>query len=168
MGDLLDDAFSVLTAWPAEDPMRQPFLDLLAGYPDHGHLTASALIVHPDLTRVLLCLHGRLRKWVQVGGHTEAGDKTLLEAALREAHEESGLDDLLAHPTPIDLDIHPVHCRFGESLHYDVRFAVLAASDQFTVSDESQELGWFLPGQLPAPLASATEKLIPLALKAFR
>lgn len=148
--------------------MRQRFLDLLAGYPEHGHLTASAMIVHPDLSRVLLCLHGRINKWVQVGGHTEPGDKSLLEAALREANEESGLDDLLAHPTPIDLDIHPVHCRFGESLHYDVRFAVLAASDQFTVSDESQALGWYSADDLPNPLANATAKLVPLALKAFR
>lgn len=164
----MDDAYAVLTAWPAEDPLRQRFLDLLAGYPENGHLTASAVIVHPDLERVLLCLHGRLNKWVQVGGHTEEQDGTLLEAALREAREESGLDDLLAHPTPIDLDIHPVHCRYGDSLHYDVRFAVLAGSDKFEVSDESQELGWFTPGMLPAPLADATEKLIPLALKTFR
>jgi hypothetical protein len=61
-----------------------------------------------------------------------------------------------------------VNCRYGESLHYDVRFAVLAASGDFKVSDESHALGWFRPGQLPSPLASATERLVPLALKAFR
>jgi 8-oxo-dGTP pyrophosphatase MutT (NUDIX family) len=168
VGDLIDDAFALITAWPTEDPMRRRFLDLLAGYPDNGHLTASALIVHPDLRRVLLCLHRRLNKWVQVGGHPEPQDKSLLEAALREAREESGLEDLLAHPVPIDLDVHPIHCRYGESLHYDVRFAVLAGSESFKVSHESDALGWFEPAALPSPLASATEKLVPLALKAFR
>jgi 8-oxo-dGTP pyrophosphatase MutT (NUDIX family) len=166
--DLEDDALATLTAWPGSDPMRQRFLDLLGGVPANGHLTASAVIVHPDLQRVLLCLHGRINRWVQVGGHCEPQDKTLLEAALREAREESGLDDLLAHPTPIDLDIHPVHCRFGESLHYDVRYAALAGSAQFALSEESHALGWFTADALPSPLASATERLIPLALKTFR
>jgi 8-oxo-dGTP pyrophosphatase MutT (NUDIX family) len=168
VGDLINDAFAVITAWPTDDPMRRRFLDVLAGYPDNGHLTASALIVHPDLNRVLLCLHGRFNRWVQVGGHTEEQDKTLVEAALREAQEESGLDDLLALPTPIDLDVHPIHCRYGDSLHYDVRFAVLAGSETFKVSNESQALGWFAPDALPSPLADATARLVPLALKAFR
>jgi hypothetical protein len=61
-----------------------------------------------------------------------------------------------------------VHCRFGESLHYDVRFAVLAGSAQFAVSEESHALGWFTADALPSPLAHATEHLIPLALRAFR
>jgi 8-oxo-dGTP pyrophosphatase MutT (NUDIX family) len=168
VGDIVDDAFAVLNAWPAADPLRQRFLELLAGEPANGHLTASALIVHPDLERVLLCLHGRMNKWVQVGGHCEPGDRTLMEAALREAREESGLDDLRAHPVPIDLDVHPIHCRFGDSLHYDVRFAVLAGSGDYQLSDESHALGWFPPDRLPSPLASATDRLVPLALKAFR
>jgi 8-oxo-dGTP pyrophosphatase MutT (NUDIX family) len=164
----MDDAFTVLNAWPETDPMRQRFLDLLAGHPANGHLTASALIVHPDRERVLLCLHGRIGKWVQVGGHCEPSDRTLLEAALREAHEESGLDDLQARPVPIDLDVHPVHCRYGDSLHYDVRYALLAGSGDYHLSDESHALGWFQPDALPSPLANSTERLVPLALKAFQ
>lgn len=176
MGDLYDDAVQVLTACPSTDPMRQRFLDLLASSrevanADHpgAHLTASAVIVHPDRERVLLCLHGRINKWVQLGGHCEPQDATLLDAALREAREESGLVDLVAHPIPIDLDVHAVNCRYGPSLHYDVRFGVLAAPGSVEqVSDESHELGWFTAYALPTPMASATERLIPLALSVFR
>jgi 8-oxo-dGTP pyrophosphatase MutT (NUDIX family) len=107
VGDLINDAFAVDHRLAHRRPDAASLSRRARGYPDNGHLTASALIVHPDLNRVLLCLHGRINRWVQVGGHCEPQDKTLLEAALREAREESGIDDLLAHPTPIDLDIHP-------------------------------------------------------------
>lgn len=167
---------AVLSAWPANDPVRQRFLDLLASSRDvvnaehpGSHLTASAMIVHPDLERVLLVLHGRMNRWVQVGGHCEPEDTSLLEAAMREAREESGLQDFLAHPVPIDLDVHEVNCRFGASYHFDVRYALLARPGQVEqVSDESQALGWFTADALPAPMAHATQHLIPLALKAFR
>jgi 8-oxo-dGTP pyrophosphatase MutT (NUDIX family) len=127
------------------------------------------MIVHPDLERVLLVLHGRMNRWVQVGGHCEPEDTSLLEVALREAREESGLQDFVAHPLPIDLDVHEVNCRFGASYHFDVRFALLAQAGQVEqVSDESHALGWFAAGSLPTPMANATEHLIPLALKTFR
>src|SRR5690606_1722107 len=80
-----------------------------------GHVTASALVVDADATRVLLCLHGRFRTWVQLGGHCEPGDPSLAAAALREATEESGIDGLTVHPDPIDLNIHPVTCDGGPS-----------------------------------------------------
>lgn len=176
VGDLYEDAVALISAWHHDDPVRGRFLDLLASSPEvmwaehpGAHLTASAVIVHPDLERVLLCLHGRMNKWVQVGGHCEPGDGSLLEAAVREAREESGLADFAAHQHPIDLDIHQVNCRFGASLHYDVRFALLAQAGQVEqVSEESHALGWFTADSLPQPMASATEHLIPLALKAFR
>ena len=33
------------------------------------HLTASALVVHPDSGKVLLRWHERQQAWLQVGGH---------------------------------------------------------------------------------------------------
>jgi 8-oxo-dGTP pyrophosphatase MutT (NUDIX family) len=55
------------------------------------HLTASALIVHPDSGRVLLRWHQRQRRWLQVGGHGDPGESDPLAIALREAREETGL-----------------------------------------------------------------------------
>jgi 8-oxo-dGTP pyrophosphatase MutT (NUDIX family) len=167
---LYDDARTLLTAWTATSDeaagFRRRTLDLLAAGPvamtrahRPGHVTASTLIVAED-RRILLCLHGRLGMWMQVGGHCEAGDATLAGAALREATEESGIDGLRLDPEPIDVHVHPVRCRpaddepAGPTAHYDVRFlAVAPAGAVERVSAESAALGWFTPETLPSPLA---------------
>ncbi|WP_089015744.1 NUDIX hydrolase [Micromonospora inositola] len=176
--DLHADACAVLTGWTptgaAADAARDSTLDLLAAGPvamsrGHraGHVTASALVLDPTGGRVLLCLHGKFRKWVQLGGHCEPGDRTLAGAALREATEESGIAGLAIDPVPIDVDIHPVGCQ-GGSLHYDVRFAVFApAGATERVSAESAALGWFPPDRLPEPLADGTVQLVAPALAAL-
>ncbi|MFE9203773.1 NUDIX hydrolase [Micromonospora sp. NPDC007230] len=176
--DLHADAAALLNRWtptsPAAALARDRTLELLSAGPvamsrahRAGHVTASALVLDHTGARVLLCLHGKFRKWVQLGGHCEPGDPTLAAAALREAGEESGIAGLTVDPEPIDVDIHPVACQ-GGSLHYDVRFAVLAppgATER--VSDESEALGWFPPDRLPEPLADGTVQLVAPALAAL-
>lgn len=58
------------------------------------HLTVSCLLVADDAGEpsVALGLHRKSGQWRQVGGHLEAGDGSLLAAALRELREESGVD----------------------------------------------------------------------------
>jgi 8-oxo-dGTP pyrophosphatase MutT (NUDIX family) len=173
------DALAVVTAWAppaaAGVEIRNRTLDLLAQGAgvmgrahQTGHITASAMIVHEDRQRVLLCLHGRFHMWCQLGGHCEDGDRTVVAAALREATEESGISGLIIDPDPIGVDIHAVTCSGGASHHFDVRFAMLApAGAAEAVSAESRALGWFYPHQLPTPLADATEELIAPALARF-
>ncbi|TDB75785.1 NUDIX hydrolase [Micromonospora sp. KC723] len=172
------DAVAVLTGWTATSQAaaaaRDRTLELLAAGPvatdrGHlpGHLTASALVLDATGSRVLLCLHGKFRRWVQLGGHCEGDDRTLAGAALREATEESGIPGLVIDPVPIDVDVHPVACQ-GGSLHHDVRFAVFAPPGAVErVSDESEALGWFPPDRLPEPLAGATARLVAPALAAL-
>ena len=174
------DAVRVLTEWTPPDPeqgdLRQRFLDLLYAEPgavraDHpdAHITASVLVVDGETDLVLLCLHGRMHRWVQLGGHLEPEDPSLVAAGLREATEESGIDGLQIHPVPIHLDIHSVGCRYGPADHYDVRFAAIAPAGAVEqVSEESAALGWFAPDALPQPLASATEPLVGPALAVAR
>ncbi|WFE33822.1 NUDIX hydrolase [Micromonospora sp. WMMD975] len=176
--DLHADAVAALSRWTATSPAaaahRDRTLTLLAAGPmamgrahRPGHVTASALVLDSTGDRVLLCLHGKFRRWVQLGGHCEPGDRTLAAAALREATEESGIAGLTLDPDPIDVDIHPVACQ-GGSLHYDVRYAVFApAGATERVSDESEALGWFPPDELPEPLADATAQLVAPALSAL-
>ncbi|MER7458248.1 NUDIX hydrolase [Micromonospora sp. NPDC126480] len=173
------DAVAVLRRWTPTSARaaeaRDRTLDLIAAGPvamtrahRAGHVTASALVLDATGSRVLLCLHGKFRRWVQLGGHCEPADRTLAAAALREVTEESGVAGLRIDPDPIDVDIHPVSCQ-GGSFHYDVRFAVLAPPGaEVRVSAESEDLGWFPPDQLPEPLAGGTSQLIGPALAALR
>ena len=62
------------------------------------HVTASALIVHPQTARVLLRWHQRQQAWLQVGGHGDPGETDPLAIARREAAEETGLADLIPWP----------------------------------------------------------------------
>ncbi|MBQ1037954.1 NUDIX domain-containing protein [Micromonospora sp. C81] len=173
------DATALLEGWQPTSPdaavARDRTLRLLGAGPiamsrQHrpGHVTASALVLDATGSRVLLCLHVKFGLWVQLGGHCEPTDQTLVAAALREATEESGIAGLRIDPVPIDVDVHQVQCQ-GGSLHHDVRFAVLAppaAVEQ--VSDEAEELGWFPLDQLPEPLAGGTAQMVAPALAALR
>ena len=115
------------------------------------HITASTWVVNPGRTRVLLTHHAKLGKWVQLGGHTDEGEDWTA-AALREAHEESGLADLkLAQPGLFDLDIHWIPARGWPGQpgwspiheHYDLRFLVEADDAvPLVISEESHDLAW--------------------------
>ncbi|MFG2581888.1 NUDIX hydrolase [Streptomyces malaysiensis] len=152
MNHLHQDAARVLTEWPAPDAaqerLRLLYGDHLAAYPDgmwkacgDGHITASALVIDPERGRVLLTLHRKLRMWLQMGGHCEPGDTTLAGAALREATEESGIEELTLLPDgPVRLDRHHTPCAW----HLDVQYAVVAPRGAVTaISDESLDLRWF-------------------------
>lgn len=124
-----------------------------------GHITGSAMVVSPDFEQVLLTLHGKLNKWLQLGGHSDGNPRTH-EVSLREVEEESGLipirvfEPLRAAPVaaalpvwplPFDFDYHLIPARKlePEHIHYDVRYVVVADNSRPPViSDESQDLRW--------------------------
>ena len=156
------DATSTLDKWrpstAAQDSLRQAFLGFLAAREDScarsceaGHLTASAVLLDADSSHVLLTLHPRVGRWLQLGGHCEPSDSSLVEAALREAREESGIADLWIEPEPVHLDVHPITCSLGvPTRHFDVRFAVHAPRGAEPVrSDESDDLRWWPVDALP-------------------
>ncbi|MYD43166.1 MAG: NUDIX hydrolase [Gammaproteobacteria bacterium] len=111
---------------------------------DDGHLTGSAWVVSPDRSRVLLTHHRKLDKWLQLGGHSD-GDSNVLQVAMREAEEESGLRVEVVDELIFDVDVHriPAHGVDPAHLHYDIRF-LLSADDEasFAISDESNDLRW--------------------------
>jgi len=55
-----------------------------------GHVTAGAALLRPD-GRVLTVEHRALRKWLLLAGHVEESDATLIDSALRELAEETGI-----------------------------------------------------------------------------
>ena len=118
-----------------------------------GHITGSAWVVNQAGTHVLLTHHKKLDMWLQLGGHAD-GNPDILDAALREAYEESGLKTLEPVSCEIfDIDIHLIPERKSEAAHYhhDIRFVFRATeSDDYIVSDESHDLAWAEIAQLEA------------------
>ncbi len=118
-----------------------------------GHVTSSAWLFDTERKRVLLTHHKKLDIWVQLGGHME-GESFVLESALREAREESGIEGIRACSEALfDIDIHEIPQRGQNAahLHYDCRFAFQTeTSDAFQLTEESHELRWVEVGKVKA------------------
>ena len=117
------------------------------------HVTASAIVV--GARGVVLHRHRRLHRWMQPGGHIEAGE-TPAQAAGRECVEETGLavehgptGPVLAH-----LDVHPAA---RDHVHLDLRYLMWAPDlTPAPAAGESQEVAWF---SWEAALAIADDSL---------
>jgi coenzyme F420-0:L-glutamate ligase len=166
------EVVSALSPADVEPAVQQAFLGFLAARPDAmwrscapGHLTASALVVDPTRRLVLLTLHPRAEMWLQLGGHCEDGDHTLLDAAAREAREESGIGALSFDPNPLGLDVHPITCSLGVATrHFDVRYVAIAPEGAEPVrSPESDDLRWFPWDRLPDGAAADLPRLVEAA-----
>ena len=115
------------------------------------HLTASAWVLHPDRTHVLLLHHTKLGRWLQPGGHAD-GQEDLLHVALKEVEEETNLRELeLIGNSWFDLDIHTIPARKDVPAHdhYDVRFMFIAHDFiRIDRNHESTALQWVALSQV--------------------
>jgi 8-oxo-dGTP pyrophosphatase MutT (NUDIX family) len=158
---LRNSTLGTLRAWSAPDAAQAALRDEFVAYLDAhidgmrresspAHLTASGLAVDADGLAGALVLHRKVRRWLQPGGHCEAGDHTVQAAARREVSEETGLVGLVPLAPalgdgPVDLDRHPAPCRPGTGdQHLDVRFLFRApAGAALAASEESLDVRWF-------------------------
>lgn len=110
-----------------------------------GHITGSAWLIDSKEENVLLTHHKKLKKWFQLGGHSD-GNPNTLEVALSEAKEESGIKNIQIISKEIfDIDIHliPEGKTEPAHYHYDVRFAFkVVGNEEFILSEESLALAW--------------------------
>lgn len=124
---------------------------------NEGHVTGSAFIMNAEFTHCLLTQHRKLKKWIQLGGHSD-GHPLVHEVSLKEAKEESGLNDfefldirnfpktvIMEKALPFDIDIHliPKTLKENEHFHYDIRFLLKASqNEKIAISSESLDLKW--------------------------
>jgi 8-oxo-dGTP pyrophosphatase MutT (NUDIX family) len=168
----------VLSAFSPADEQQESlaaeYLAYLAEHPDAtsracepAHVTASALVLDPGRGRVVLTLHPKIGRWLQLGGHCEVQDGSLAGTALREATEESGLTGLRVDEPPLRLDRHEVRCRpdgsFG--VHLDVQYVLRTSSDAPLVpSAESPFVRWWPASALPEDTDASVRALVSAAL----
>jgi 8-oxo-dGTP pyrophosphatase MutT (NUDIX family) len=166
-------AIDLLTAWEApnraQDTLRYAVLAFLDARSDAclrdcvpGHVTASALVLDDSRSQVLLTLHPRFGRWVQLGGHCDEADTHIVSAALREATEESGITELRIAPDLVAVHVHPVTCSLGvPTRHLDLQFVAHAPPGaQIAISDESVDLRWWPIHDLPADADDALAYLV--------
>ena len=153
----IDEALRLATGFPAsreEEKSRELILALLEQTPAPfsrdqflpGHITCTALVLHPDAPRVLMVHHHRLRRWLLPGGHVEASDATLGGVAQREAVEETAVRIVPGCIARLaGMDVHGIPARKGEPfhLHHDLIFTLEAASSETTATWEAPEVAWF-------------------------
>ena len=111
-----------------------------------GHFTGSAWVVDASRNWVILTHHRKLGLWLQLGGHAD-GNSNLIDVALKEAKEESGLTQIKVLSNEIfDLDIHKIPKCYGDPthFHYDIRFILEAdrLSENLLMSQESHDVDW--------------------------
>ena len=144
----------------------------------HGHVTGAAIILSPDLTKILLIHHGFLQRWLQPGGHWEPDEETPLQAAQREASEETGvvIDRYLPiDPTmpllPIEISVHLIPERPARNqpshYHHDFRYVFVAASEELSHQvEEVNDAKWFVfdapeSNELAIALTRVKELILP-------
>ena len=111
---------------------------------------------------MLLTLHPRVGRWVQLGGHCEDSDTDIVAAALREATEESGIAGLRIDPRLAAVHVHPLTCSLGvPTRHLDLQFVAHAPAEaQIGISDESVDLRWWPVDALPPDTDDALAHLV--------
>ena len=117
-----------------------------------GHLTASAWVVSPDLTQVLMAYHNLYDSWSWLGGHAD-GDRDLLAVSMREVREESGLTAVRpVSPHIYSLEILTVdgHEKRGQyvpsHIHMNVTYLLGAMDHELRQKpDENSGVAWFTP-----------------------
>ena len=136
----------------AEQAMVSRTTEFIQAHPDcfdrqllTGHVTGSAWIVNEAFTHVLLIHHFKLDRWLQPGGHCD-GDGDILNVALKEAGEETGLVVKAKNKDIFDIDIHQIPQRkdVPAHLHYDIRFLFTADMDQPLIINqrETRDIKW--------------------------
>ena len=126
------------------------FDDILKRDNEMVHITSSGFVINKNKDKVLMVHHNIFKAWSLTGGHAD-GDEDLINVAMTEITEETGVKDIHAITDKIvSLDILPVfsHVRKGKyvtpHLHISVIYVFEAnENDQVVVKpDENSAIKW--------------------------
>lgn len=138
-----------------------------------AHLTASAIVVNKEMTKVLFAHHNIYNAYGWVGGHND-GDKDFLYVSIKEAKEETGIKDVVPYNEDI-LMIDSIYVGnhvknekiVPDHIHMNVTYLLVADDDQHIEHkpDENSDVKWF---DIDTVLQIVDEpRMIPIYKKAF-
>jgi len=111
-----------------------------------GHIVANSLIINNY--KILTIFHNSLKMYIQPGGHIDKNDASILDAALREAEEETGINDLSLlewhkqKKIPIFIESHliPENLKKQEKQHYHHDFMYIFTTNTKNVNLQIKEV----------------------------
>lgn len=146
-----------LKIYPEEKIRQERFINYLKNHDSKeirdwnnfdGHIVVGSFIYAKKENKFLFLYHKDLKMYLYPGGHVDKEDKTILDAALREAKEETGLDNFKvlqnAKDELIPLDIDTQFIEYNERLalpshyHYDFRYVLMIDEIQDIKIDTSE------------------------------
>ena len=165
--DILDEIRAFAPLCPREERDKAFMLDYLARHEDAflrssetAHMTASAWVLSPDRTKVVMCYHEIYNSWSWTGGHAD-GQRDLLAVAMREVEEETGLRTRPAREGIFSLENLTVegHWKKGvyvsSHIHMNVTYLLQAQEEKLRPkADENRAVAWMTPEEA---LAASTE-----------
>jgi 8-oxo-dGTP pyrophosphatase MutT (NUDIX family) len=134
----------------AEADERTELRSLLAGGPGRaGQLTATAWIFDARERLILLARH-RVLGWSNPGGHVEP-DESPIDAATREAFEETGVHVVATTPNPVSVHARLIPARGHDPahLHWNLGYQFVADATTSLLAESGQPVGWWPVGRLP-------------------
>ena len=140
-----------------EEADKKLMLDFINKNPDYllrtnliAHLTTSCIVLNQRHDSILMCYHNIFNSWSWLGGHND-GEEDCLLVAIKEAKEETGIDDFIVlSPDIFSLECLTVdgHYKKGKyvpsHLHLNVTY-LLEADDKKPLKikeDENKGLRW--------------------------
>jgi len=139
-----------------------------------AHFTVSSIVVNSSMTKILFAHHNIYKSWGWLGGHND-GDPDLLNVAIKETQEETGVQNLTPYHTDIfmlDTIYVPNHIKNGkhisDHLHLNATYLLIANEKEALVVNEKENSGvkWF---DIETVLEVVHEpRMIPIYKKAFK
>ena len=127
------------------------FDNILTRQNEYAHFTSSAFVLNKERTKILMIYHNIYNSWAWTGGHSD-GDSDLLNVAIKEAKEETGIENV----RPISRNIYSIeiinvngHEKKGKYIashvHLNVTYLLEADEDQKIKikEDENSGVKWF-------------------------
>ena len=115
-----------------------------------AHLCSSGFILNQSMTKTLMVHHNIYNTWAWTGGHAD-GDKDMLEIAIKEAKEETGVKNVKPLSDDIiSLDILPVYSHMKNDayvnthLHLSIAYVLIAdETDDLKINhNENSDVMW--------------------------